>query len=244
MEPPTTMAQFDAAAGWWRAAIYVTACWAVSITTGSFNDIVTEAPVTSDQLSDPAWWGWTIASIAVIAVGYGILWRRWTLHFGRPRALGWQVLFGVMWGTGTGQLFVVIVDLWDRTGWATWGVWLGAYLTISAWQGVFQDFYWDLYVTPEHDTPASITRKVLGSHIPNVTVTLTYLVLYGNRLIFIGLQSAALVAASVCMRMPAPNDRSPTPAASRRPGPFGLSRGAGYATDDPDPFATQRAAVS
>lgn len=239
--PPDTD-RYDASAGWRRAAIYVASCWLLSIATGTFGSIVTDAPVDASQASNPLWWAWTVGSVTTVVVGYWVLWGRWTLHFGRRRALGWQVAFGVMWGTGTGQLFVVIVDAWDRTGWDRWGVWVAAYLTVSVWQGLFQDMYWDLYVTPEHDTPWSISRKVAFSHIPNVTVTLTYLVLYENRLIFVGLQTLALVAASVFMRMPAPGDTTPTPAAAQRPGPFGLPRGAGYHTDDPDPYATQRAA--
>ena len=49
-------------------------------------------------------------------------------------------------------------------------MWLLAYTSIAIWQWLWQDYYWDVYVSPEHDSPLSIKVKVLATHIPNITV--------------------------------------------------------------------------
>jgi len=147
-----------------------------------------------------------------------------------------------MWGSATGQLILSIWTLWHNTGWSRWIVWIGAYACIAAWQGLFQDLYWDVRVTPEHDTPWSISRKVMFTHIPNVTITLTYLTLFENRLIFVLLQALALVGASIFMRFPAWYETATINAATTSQlGP--LLRCSGFLTDDPTPYATQRAEV-
>ncbi len=150
---------------------------------------------------------------------------------------------GSLWsavGNWVGATLRRIYDLIATTNWSTWLVWLVAWCVIGGWQGVFQDVGWDVWVAPEHDTPWSIKRKVPASHIPNVTITLTYLALYENRLIFIGLQSLALVAASIYMRFPKWNETEPILAPATEPAYLGLTRATGFITDDPDPYRTQR----
>ena len=177
------------AIAWSRALTYVVACWGVSVITGTFSRLVAEAPVTSQQVSDPRWWAGLLICVATIVIGYGVIWGRWTLHFDRPRRPAPQIAFGLLWGSGTGQLLLSTWVVWDSFSLPGWVAWLGAYVTIAAWQGTFQNMYWDVYVTPEHETPWSLTRKVLCTHIPNITVTLTFLAVYGNELIFVGLQT-------------------------------------------------------
>lgn len=229
-------------ASWSRAAVYFGACWLVSAWVGTWERIVTTPVVTSEQLSDRAWIIWTVAVVALIVIAYPGVWSRWTLTFDRPRRLAVQLGFGVVWGLSAGQLLASYVLLAERTGWPTWGVWLLAWGLIGAWQGAFQDLCWDVWVTPEHDTPTTIRTKVLSCHIPNVTVTLTYLVLYGNVAIFVGLQTLALCSAAVAMRFPAWFEQRPVLAPTVGPGPFGLLRAAGYETDDPQLYRTQRLA--
>ena len=75
-----------------------------------------------------------------------------------------------------------------------------------------------------------------------MTVTLTYLVIYGNVAIFVGLQTLALVTATIAMRLPVFWDKSPQRPATTSPGIFGLPRASGYITDDPHPYRTEREA--
>ena len=95
-------------------------------------------------------------------------------------------------------------------------------------------------MSPEHDTPASITRKVIFTHIPNVTVTLTWFVLYGNAAGWIALESVALIGACIFMRFPPWWERERIDAPTTGPAFAGLVRATGFVSPDPDPYATQR----
>jgi hypothetical protein len=122
--------------------------------------------------------------------------------------------------------------------WAPWQVWLLAYTSIAIWQWLWQDYCWDVYISPEHDSPWSIKIKVIATHIPNITTCLIFFALYENYAIFVALQTWALVGASLAMRMPAPWSREVTPPATRSAGLFGLTRASGYVSVDPenDPY--------
>jgi hypothetical protein len=68
---------------------------------------------------------------------------------------------------------------------------------------------------------------------------LIFLTIYENYVIFIALQTLALVGCSINMRMPAPWSKEKTSAARRVPSIFwGLPRCGGYISDDPenDPY--------
>jgi len=104
---------------------------------------------------------------------------------------------------------------------------------------LLMDMYWDVYISPEHDSPKSIKIKTLVTHIPNVTLCLIFLTIYENYAIFIVLQTIALVGCSINMRLPAPWNKEKTPAARREPSVFfGLPRCGGYLSEDPenDPY--------
>lgn len=123
--------------------------------------------------------------------------------------------------------------------WATWQVWLLAYVLIAIWQWLVMDMYWDIYISPEHDSPQSIKLKVALTHIPNVTLCLTYFAMHQNYLIFVTLQTLALVGCSIRLRMPAPWSTEPTPPERRVRSPFWrLPRASGYISRDPknDPY--------
>lgn len=79
-----------------------------------------------------------------------------------------------------------------------------------------------------------------ATHIPNVTCCLIFFALYGNYWIFVGLQTWALLGASIAMRMPSPWCADETPPARQVPGLFGsgLPRAAGYKAPDKrnDPY--------
>jgi hypothetical protein len=126
--------------------------------------------------------------------------------------------------------------------WAAWQVWLLAYLMIAIWQWLWQDYYWDVYISPEHDSPWSIQVKVFATHIPNITACLIFFALYENYAIFIALQTWALLGASLAMRMPAPWSREITPPATRSTGLFGFKRASGYVSADPENDPYMRAA--
>ena len=224
---------WSAPAAWLRAVIYFGFCLAVAACSGALQAALASPVVYPGQSSDP-WWLLSTAVVAVfIFVAYWGYWYRNTLRFGRKLDVVPQLVFGLCWGITTGLYFLSFWHLAVTIGphWPLWLVWLLAYALVSLWQALWMGMYWDVYVSPEHDTPASIRAKVPRTHIPNMTLCLTYFAVYQNYWIFIALQTVALLAASFGMRMPAPWSRESTPAPRRVPGLLGLPRAAGYEPD-------------
>jgi len=222
--------EWSAPAAWLRAGIYFCFCLAVADLSGALQATLSSPLVHPGQWADPWWWLSTAVVTVFIFAAYWGYWYRNTLRFGRKLDVLPQLLFGLCWGVTTGLYFLSFWQLALAVGpdWPLWAVWLLAYALISLWQALWMDMYWDVYVSPEHDSPASIRAKVPRTHIPNMTLCLTYFAIYQNYWIFIALQTVALLAASFGMRMPAPWNREPTPPARRVPGLLGLPRAGGY----------------
>jgi hypothetical protein len=227
-------------ASWLRAGIYFCACYLISIATGTFKAMLSNPIATPEQIADPAWWAWVAGLVVHVTVAYWVIWARYTLRFERRLDLVPQIAFGLLWGPASGLLFLSAYRVAQAVGraWAAWQVWLLAYAAIGIWQWLWQDYGWDVYISPEHDSPWSIVVKTLVTHIPNITACLTFYALYGNHAVFVALQTWSLVGASIAMRMPAPWSRAVTPPATRSPGLFGLTRASGYVSADPenDPY--------
>jgi hypothetical protein len=221
---------WSAPAAWLRAAIYFCFCLLVASVTGTLDALLNSPFVYPGQWQNPVWWLSTVAVTGFILVAYWGYWYRNTLRFGRKLDLIPQGVFGLCWGFTSGLYFLSFWHLMLVIGenWPVWVVWLLSYGLISLWQALWMDMYWDVYVSPEHDSPESIRKKVPRTHIPNMTICLTYFAVYQNYWIFIGLQTIALLAASYGMRFPAPWSRRETPPARRVPGLFGLPRAGGF----------------
>ena len=221
---------FSAPAAWLRAGMYWCFCLLAGELTGALDATLASPLIYAGQLDDLLWILSTGAVIIFIFVAYWGYWYRNTLRFGRALVFLPQLVFGLAWGFTSGLLFLSFwhLALALGSGWPVWITWLLAYTMISVWQALWMDMYWDVYVSPEHDTPESIRAKVPRTHIPNMTLCLTWFAVYQNYWIFIGLQTVALLAASFGMRMPPPWSRESTPPARRLRGLFGLPRAGGY----------------
>lgn len=226
--------EWSAPAAWLRAGIYFCFCLVVADLSGALRATLASPLVHPGQWADPWWWLSTAVVTVFIFAAYWGYWYRNTLRFGRRLDVLPQLLFGLCWGVTTGLYFLAFWQLALAVGpdWPLWAVWLLAYALISLWQALWMDMYWDVYVSPEHDSPASIRAKVPRTHIPNMTLCLTYFAIYQNYWIFIALQTVALLAASFGMRMPAPWSREPTPPARRVPGLLGLPRAGGHVAQE------------
>jgi hypothetical protein len=227
-----------------RAGIFFCGCYLLSYVSGTMEAILAEPLYTPQQMADPAWRWWMLSMLVFILLAYWVVWARFTIRFERQLELVSQVLYGLVWGTAFGQLFLSFWHIAALIGsdWATWQVWLLTYAALSIWQWLLMDMYWDIYISPEHDTAYSIALKVPTTHVPNVTLGLTFFAIYENHTIFIAFQCLALIGCSIAMRMPSPWCRKPTLAA--RQGPswfFGLPRCVGYLSTDPanDPYLKQ-----
>jgi hypothetical protein len=105
---------------------------------------------------------------------------------------------------------------------------------MGAWQYFIQDYFWDVYVSPEHDTPWSIKMKTMVSHIPNVALCLLFLVIYNNYLLYVLTQMFGLMAAAIFQKFPAPWAKGKFHAPMSKPGMFGMPHGSGYLGEDVD----------
>jgi hypothetical protein len=228
--------EFVPMAAWLRAGIFFCFCYLVSWASGTLDTILSEPVYTSVQLADPYWSWWVAGLLVFIIIAYWGVWARFTIRFDRKLDLIPQVFYGLVWGTAFGQLFLSFWHISEMLGpdWPTWQVWLLTYAVLSIWQWLLMDMYWDIYISPEHDTAYSIALKVPTTHVPNVTLGLIFFALYGNHVIFIALQCIALIGCSIAMRMPAPWCMEHTLAARLGPSMFfGLPRCVGYQSPDP-----------
>ncbi len=231
---------FSPKAAWLRATTYFSACYLVAIVTGLFEDMLSSPVASAVQLADEGWWFWVVGLFLLVTAAYWGIWARYTLRFERRLDVIPQSVFGFLWGVASGTLFLSFYKIAESIGatWTNWQVWILAYALVAIWQWLWQDYYWDVYISPEHDSPLSIKVKVLATHIPNITACLIFFAIYQNSLLFVGLQTWALLGASLAMRMPAPWSKEDTPPATRSPGLFGFPRASGYVSDDPedDPY--------
>jgi len=231
------VSEFIPLAAWLRAGILFCFFYLVSWATGTMGTVLA-SPITSNaQLSDTCWWISVAGLTTFILFAYWGIWARYTIRFERKIDLLPQIVFGLLWGTALGQMLLSIWRLATliTPGWQAWQQGLLAYVFIGIWQWLLMDMYWDVYISPEHDSPKSIKIKTLCTHIPNVTLCLIFIVIYKNYLIFIALQTLALVGCSINMRMPSPWSKEKTLPARRVPSIFwGLPRCGGYISDDPD----------
>jgi hypothetical protein len=99
---------------------------------------------------------------------------------------------------------------------------------MGMWQYIIQDYFWDVYISPEHDTPRSIFIKTIICHIPNIAICLGFLTIWNNYVIFIVLQMLALIASSILQKFPAPWAKGDFNAPMVKKGIFGFPRGRGY----------------
>lgn len=233
--------EFNPVTAWLRASMLFCLFFLISWGTGTMGMVLNSPIATSEQWIDPRWRLWVIGLTILILIAYWGIWARYTIRFDRKLDLLPQIGFGLLWGLSFGQMLLSIwrIVMMLTPNWAPWQQGILAYVFISLWQWLLMDMYWDIYISPEHDSPKSIKLKVPLTHVPNVTLSLIFFVLYRNYTIFIALQTLALLGASIHMRMPAPWSKEKTPPARREPSMFwGLPRCSGYISDDPenDPY--------
>lgn len=186
---------------WLRAAVYFAACFGIAAASGTLQTVLSQPLATAEQLANAGWIAWTLLCIAVQLWGYAYIWRKGTLHHGRPLNLLAVLVFGTLWGLAEGLLFLSVYRVFAGFLDGFWAT-AAAFLIIAAFLGLWHQFYWDIYVAPEHNISAWNLRKVLLAHVPNLVVTLTYVTLFGNLGIFVLLQTFALLVSTFFMRFP------------------------------------------
>ena len=213
---------------WLRALIVFCCCFILAWHAGTIDTLLANPFVTSEQLQSTAWIIYTAVCFIFVFIAYWIVWASMTITFNRKRYLVTQLCFGLVWGTCMSLVFLTIWNVCRSFDWPMWGRWIAAYVLLSAFMGLWQDLYWDVYVVPEHDTPRSLKLKTVFSHIPNMTLCLPYLAIYDNQWIFLILQTMALTGAAIFLRFPPWWEKEEVVPPRTEPGLFGLPHAAGY----------------
>ena len=215
-------------AAWTRALIYFSFCNIFIAASGTLEQLFLRSLFSIEQISNLFWILYTIFCFIFVFIAYVIIWPRSTLKFDRKRYLGSEIIFGIIWGFSTGGLLISVYRLWSLTSFPPWAVYILSYLCIGVWQFFIHAYFWDIYVSPEHDTPRSILIKTFACHLPNVTISLGFLAIWGNYTIFIFIFIIALVSSAIAQRFPAPWAKGNFHAPMVKPGIFGLPYGSGY----------------
>ena len=223
-------------AAWTRAIIYFSFCNLVSIATGTFEAILAQPIFTDEQLANRAWLAYAAGCVAYLFVAYWVMWARMTLTFDRKLHLPATLVFGTMWGWSTGQILLSFYHVWSFANLPGWAHYSLAYAGMGLWQYSIQDYWWDIFISPEHDSPRSIMIKTMVCHIPNVAICLGFLVLYDNYFLYVAFQSFALLASTIFQKFPAPWAKGEFHAPMTQRGVFGMPRGLGY-KEELDPKA-------
>lgn len=193
---------WDARLAWMRAFIYFAACFAAGAFSGVLPVILTTPLASAAQLTDPLWLALTGGCLAVILVGYAVIWPLGTFTDGRQAHPLLTPAYGFVWGCCQGLLFLSFWALIEKTGLGVWWVAAISYLVIGAYNGLWHGFFWDIKVSPPHNVKAWNARKVLLCHTPNLLICLAWLALYGNAGLYVVLQGLALAISAWVMRFP------------------------------------------
>ncbi|MBA7500987.1 hypothetical protein ES705_03452 [subsurface metagenome] len=215
-------------AAWIRALIYFSFCNIVTAVSGTLEQILNQPIFTTAQISNPFWIAYFSFCVIYVFIAYWILWSRMTLTFNRKYHLGFEIVFGVIWGFSTGGLLLSFYHLWSLTVVPGWANYLLGFASMGLWQYFIQNYFWDIYVSPEHDTPRSIIVKTAVCHIPNVVICLGFLTIWNNYAIYIAIQTFALLASTIFQKFPAPWAKGHFHAPMVKPGIGSYPRGTGY----------------
>lgn len=209
--------RYDPVAAWWRGLTYVTACLALAFASGTVATIASNPLVLPGQTSSWLWWLVTGAVLAVVLVGYGVVWPWGTRPHGRRIVWPDTLLFGLLWGLGEGLLLGTVWLLATRawravlgTGGLTDGLVVATVIVVlSAFIGSWHALYWDIHVSPEHNIIERNGIKVALVHTPNVVVSTCWLTAWEDLGLFVLVQALALTLSALAM--PFPSFRRPLP---------------------------------
>lgn len=215
-------------AAWTRALIYFSFCNIFTAASGTLEQIFSRPLFTAEQISSLFWIFYVIFCFIFVFIAYVIIWPRSTLNFDRRYYLGSEIVFGVIWGFSTGGILLSFYHFWSLTGIPPWVTYILSFSCIGVWQYFIQAYFWDIYVSPEHDTPKSILIKTFACHIPNALISLSFLAIWGNYAIFIFIYIIALLASAIGQKFPAPWAKGNFHAPMVKYGIFGLPLGSGY----------------
>jgi retinol dehydrogenase-14 len=216
--------RYDTTAAWLRAFAYFAACWSIAAASGTLNTIANNPLVPADQLDSVVWWLFTAVILAIVVVGYWIVWPIGTKPHGRRIVWPDTPFFGVAWGVSEGLLMGSVWLLAVRafgdhgdghTVLKGVGVAAVTIVVLSLFVGLWHALYWDVHVSPEHNIIEWNIKKVMYAHNPNILLSVVWLTVYDDVGLFVLFQSLALLGS--VLAMPFPSGRFPHPPDPTRP---------------------------
>lgn len=201
----STRAPYSPKLAWLRALAYFAFCFGIAAASGALQSVLGAPLVPAD--AGAAWWALALGYLAIIVIGYAVIWPIGTFTDNRARHGALSIAYGATWGLAQGMWFLTIWTWIGKAGLAP--LWSGAlaYLAIGGYNGLWHRFFWDIYVSPPHNYTEWNGRKVLLAHTPNLIVGLVLLGLYGSGGVYVLMQALALGISAFVMRFPAPWDQ-------------------------------------
>lgn len=192
---------------WLRAGVYFCLCWVISWGSGVLNTLAASAQPLPQLMVEPIFLICVAAILMFEYIAYYRVWAAGTYHNGRTLYPGWAIGFGILWGVAEAQLFLSFFAIAEALGANIWVAAAAMWVGVGIWYGPWHRFYWDFYVAPEHNVLEWNGKKVALVHVPNITITIAYLVYFREPHLFVGFMAFALVGAAWYMRFPAPSDQ-------------------------------------
>eukprot|EP00520_Triparma_pacifica_P007946 CAMPEP_0118652902 /NCGR_PEP_ID=MMETSP0785-20121206/11559_1 /TAXON_ID=91992 /ORGANISM="Bolidomonas pacifica, Strain CCMP 1866" /LENGTH=249 /DNA_ID=CAMNT_0006545437 /DNA_START=245 /DNA_END=991 /DNA_ORIENTATION=- len=199
----STPVPYSAYSAWLSAVVFFSVCFIISWGTGVADAVFFHPTTTSFSSSDTSFFVFTAASFATVILGYWIIWPIGTVTYNRQ--WGWHcVIFGVLDGLAESQLFLCIWSLVEMLSLPRWCTGLITFFIQGGFKANWDQNYWNLRVAPAHNIEEWNKWKILFVHVPNVFVTFSYFITYGNAKIYCATQTVAVVGSTCAMRFPSP----------------------------------------
>lgn len=198
--PNRTSSEYFGNLAWLRAFIFFGWCIVISYFTGVFDVTFAQGPYALSLYSPSHLWLWlTPLNFAVIIVGYWIIWPIGTVIYGRGKfgVLGFQILFGIVNGVCESMLNLSVWAVSELIPAPRWGTFLIFFFVQGGWKSNWDQRYWNVYVTPEHNILSCNVPKIFSVHVPNILISFTHLILFAQPLIFICTQTIALIGTNI-----------------------------------------------
>ena len=188
---------------WLLANLFFTTCLIISWATGVIDAVLVHPSVyVAPGFDHQLWLGLTCACFGVILVGYWGIWPIGTVTYGRPLVFHTCVLFGLVNGLCETSLYLSMWAGIEVTGWPRWATALAFFFVQGGLTANWHTHVWDKHVAPEHNVLSCNIVKVFTVHVPNVLITYTHLMLFGQPLMYVLFETTALVGSTTVMHFP------------------------------------------
>jgi len=197
---------YDAKLAWIRALIYFSLCWILSWATGVLPTLLSTPLVNPEHTGQTSWIVFVAATWVVVLIGYIYVWPTGSVTYKRRFYPLTTIPLGIVWGLSEAQLFLSYWAIAERFVDAPWLIAIITYIGASLTNGPLHLFYWDRYVSPDHNIYEWNIKKVMFAHNPTLILSLIFLVVWGDVGVYLFWPAFALFACAIAQKFPAPWD--------------------------------------